>query len=215
MSKFTNTKTAKFIGMFVAVLMFAGVAVVPVAHALTLAELVELFIALEIIPASKADAARSALAGQTGGAAGATACPYTWTRSLKQGDTGADVMKLQKFLNSSADTKVASSGTGSPGSESSYFGAATKAAVAKWQDKYKSEVLTPVGLSAGTGYFGTMSIAKANALCTGTVATPAPTPTTPVVTPSGTGLTVTKHPTQPANMLAPKNSSRVPFTKVQ
>ncbi|MBI2049232.1 MAG: hypothetical protein HYT29_02265 [Parcubacteria group bacterium] len=50
MSKFTNTKTAKFIGMFVAVLMFAGVAVVPVAHALTLAELVELFIALEIIP---------------------------------------------------------------------------------------------------------------------------------------------------------------------
>ncbi|MBI1998719.1 MAG: hypothetical protein HYS73_00065 [Parcubacteria group bacterium] len=197
------------------VLMFAGVAVVPVAHALTLAELVELFIALEIIPASKADAARSALAGQTGGTVGATACPYTWTRSLKQGDTGADVMKLQKFLNSSADTKVASSGAGSPGSETSTFGPATKAAVMKWQDKYKSEVLTPVGLSAGTGYFGTMSVAKANDLCKGTVATTPTTPTTPVVTPSGTGLTVTKHPTQPANMLAPKNTSRVPFTKLQ
>ena len=217
MSNFTKSKTAKFIGFAVAVLMFAGVAAVPVAHALTLAELVELFIALEIIPASKADAARSALAGQGGGATSGTACPYTWTVSLKQGSTGTDVMKLQQLLNGSTDTKVASSGAGSPGSETSTFGPATKAAVMKWQDKYKSEVLTPVGLSAGTGYFGTMSIAKANALCTGTVATPAPTPTptTPVVTPSGTGLTVTKHPTQPANMLAPKNSSRVPFTKVQ
>ncbi|MBI4065711.1 hypothetical protein HY412_00765 [Candidatus Kaiserbacteria bacterium] len=54
-------------------------------------------------------------------------------------------------------------------------------------------------------------------MCKGTTTTTTTTttPTTPVVTPSGTGLTVTKHPTQPANMLAPKNSSRVPFTKVQ
>src|SRR3989344_6750187 len=187
MSKFTKSKTAKFIGTFVAVLMFAGVAVVPVAHALTLAELVELFIALEIIPASKAEAARSALAGQTGGAVGATACPYTWTTTLKQGSTGTAVMKLQQLLNMNADTKVASSGAGSPGSETSTFGPATKAAVMKWQNKYASEVLTPIGLSAGTGYFGTLSVAKANALCAGTTTTPpvTTTPTTPVVISGG------------------------------
>ena len=32
-------------------------------------------------------------------------CPYVWTRSLGQGSTGVDVMKLQQFLNASPETR--------------------------------------------------------------------------------------------------------------
>jgi len=140
-------------------------------------------------------------------------CPYTWSVSLDSGSSGADVMALQKFLNSDSDTMIASSGVGSAGSETDYFGGLTKAAVVKFQNKYASEVLTPVGLSAGTGYFGSSSRAKANSLCA-TASTPT-TPTTPTDTPStpatGTGLSVVGG-TQPAATLAPDSAARVPFT---
>lgn len=89
---------------------------------------------------------------------------YTFTRSLSQGSTGADVLALQKFLNSSADTQVAVSGAGAPGFETSYYGPATAAAVSKFQVKYSSEILVPSGLTSPTGYFGPASMAKANAL---------------------------------------------------
>ena len=110
----------------------------------------------------------SALQGSTGGASSAAGmCPYTWTRSLKTGDTGMDVMKLQQFLNSDADTRVSASGVGSAGMETEYFGPATAAAVSKFQVKYRSDVLSPAGLVNPTGYFGPATMAKANALCVG------------------------------------------------
>ena len=102
------------------------------------------------------------VSGQTGVAG---SCTVTFTRSLGQGSTGADVMALQKFLNSAADTMVAASGAGSAGMETSYYGPATAAAVSKFQVKYSADILVPAGLTSPTGYFGPSSMAKANALC--------------------------------------------------
>jgi hypothetical protein len=102
----------------------------------------------------------------TGGStAAAGVCPYTWTRDLRTGSTGADVMKLQQFLNSNADTRVAATGAGSAGMETEYYGPATAAAVSKMQVMYRADILTPAGLTNPTGTFGPASRAKANALC--------------------------------------------------
>ncbi len=92
-------------------------------------------------------------------------CPYTWTRDLSQGSEGADVMKLQQFLNSYPDLRVAATGAGSMGMETMYYGPATAAAVSKMQVMFRAEVLTPNGLVNPTGYFGASSRSKANDLC--------------------------------------------------
>jgi len=109
----------------------------------------------------------ASLQSQTGGTGVGvrSMCPYTWTRSLKTGTTGADVMKLQQFLNSDTDTRVSASGVGSVGAETEYFGPATMAAVSKFQVKYRSDILSPAGLVNPTGFFGPGSMAKANMLC--------------------------------------------------
>jgi len=88
----------------------------------------------------------------------------TFISNLKQGDSGPAVLALQKLLNNDSDTRIAQSGIGSPGQETNYFGALTKSAVIRFQEKYRSEVLTPAGLSSGTGYVGAMTIAKLNSL---------------------------------------------------
>ncbi len=95
----------------------------------------------------------------------ASVCPYTWTRDLKTGATGADVKMLQSFLNADADTRVAATGAGSTGMETETFGPATAAAVSKFQVKYRADILTPAGLVNPTAYFGPSTRAKANALC--------------------------------------------------
>ncbi|HEY4479422.1 MAG TPA: peptidoglycan-binding domain-containing protein, partial [Candidatus Paceibacterota bacterium] len=69
-------------------------------------------------------------------------------RTLKLGASGADVRELQKILNSDPDTVIAKSGPGSPSNESTYFGALTKGAVMRFQQKYKNDVLIPAGLTA-------------------------------------------------------------------
>jgi peptidoglycan hydrolase-like protein with peptidoglycan-binding domain len=104
------------------------------------------------------------LQAQLGGVTGT--CTMKFNSNLAPGASGPDVLALQKFLNRSADTRVAISGAGSPGLETQYYGPATAAAVSKFQVKYRAEILTPAGLVSPTGFFGPASRAKANALCT-------------------------------------------------
>jgi hypothetical protein len=124
-----------------------------------------------------------------------------FTKTLTVGSNGSEVKSLQQFLNSSG-IQVSASGAGSVGSESTYFGAKTKAAVSKFQ---VANSITPTA-----GYWGPISRARATALCSTMVVTPVAT-TTPVVTANSGSLNIGIA-TQPENSLAPGGTSRVPFT---
>jgi peptidoglycan hydrolase-like protein with peptidoglycan-binding domain len=86
---------------------------------------------------------------------------FRFTKTLPPNTTSTDVKNLQIFLNDSGFT-VSTTGPGSKGQETFYFGPATKSAVIRFQEYYKSEVLTPNGLLKGTGLFGPASLKKAN-----------------------------------------------------
>src|SRR3990167_4374610 len=121
----------------------------------------------------------AALQGGTGSQqAGGLACT-TFTQNLTIGSTGSQVMALQKFLNSVDGTQLATTGAGSPGNETSYFGSISRAAVSKFQQKY--------GITPTAGYWGAISRAKANSICAGV--TPG-VPGVPGVPITGNGLKV-------------------------
>ncbi|HZX50152.1 MAG TPA: hypothetical protein VFE94_03340, partial [Candidatus Paceibacterota bacterium] len=169
-----------FVGA-VAAVMVATVAMPPVAQAQTIEQLQAQISSLLATIAQLQTQLATLAGGSTGGGLSGIPAGFTFTGNLSQGMSGQDVMYLQILLNSSADTQLASSGAGSPGSETQYFGPITRTGVVKFQNKYASEILTPLGLTAGTGFFGAGSRAKANMLL---AAAPAPTPTpTPTPTP--------------------------------
>ena len=98
----------------------------------------------------------------------------TFSRNLTVGATGSDVKCLQALLNTSASTQVSSTGAGSPGNETTYFGSRTLAAVRVYQAQ---QGFTPAN------QVGPLTRAKLNAWLGGSTLTPIPTPT-------GAGLTV-------------------------
>lgn len=59
-----------------------------------------------------------------------------FNRYLQKGDSGADVLLLQKVLNTDTSTQVAATGTGAPGNEIEFYGELTKQAVIKLQKKH-------------------------------------------------------------------------------
>ena len=182
---FTKSKTVKLLAGFVGVVMVFAFVAVPAAKADVLSDLQAQIAALT--------AQLSALSGASSVSTG-----YTFNTDLTIGSKGTDVMNLQKVLNMSADTKVASTGAGSPGMETSTFGPLTKAAVIKFQMKY--------GITPTLGYVGPKTRAKLNSMG-GTTTTTGGTTTLP----TGGALTVMGA-TQPANSLAPAGATRIPFT---
>ena len=84
-----------------------------------------------------------------------TSAKVTFTANLSLGMTSPQVKALQEFLNAKGYT-VATSGTGSPGKESTYFGPATQSALIKFQ---KAQKITPA-----EGFFGPLTRAKVEAM---------------------------------------------------
>lgn len=82
---------------------------------------------------------------------------YTLEKNIRFGDTGEDV----EFLHVALEREGFSLGTEKAEKK---FGELTASAVTGFQQKYKAEVLTPVGLSYGTGFVGQSTRAKLNAL---------------------------------------------------
>jgi len=111
----------------------------------------------------------------TGVGAPAVCAGITFSRNMTIGATGADVKCLQAILNQSPTTQVATTGAGSPGNETTYFGGLTLAAVKVFQSE---NGMTPAN------QVGPMTRARLNAILAG--GTTGETVNPPVVVPTGT-----------------------------
>ena len=101
----------------------------------------------------------AALSSSAATAAALGQCKASFS-GLKIGVRGQSVLMLQQLLNRDSDTQVSVSGAGSRGNETQVFGPATRAAIMKFQAKYKDEILAPLGLTAPTGNVGPATAKK-------------------------------------------------------
>jgi len=83
---------------------------------------------------------------------------FQFTSTLKVGNKGNEVKELQKCLAKYPDIYPEGQITG-------YFGQKTKNAVIRFQEKYASEILQPLGLKSGTGKVGPSTRKKLNEIC--------------------------------------------------
>ncbi|MCH7604411.1 peptidoglycan-binding protein [Patescibacteria group bacterium] len=131
------------------------------------------------------------LSGLGGDPVGPSGIPagFTFDTNLSQGSSSQDVMYLQMAFNANSDTQLAASGVGSAGNETQFFGPLTRAAAVKYQEKFTSQILTPVGLSSGTGFVGPSTRAQLNSWLA-VAPPPPPPPGTPPPPPGVTGNTL-------------------------
>ncbi len=83
---------------------------------------------------------------------------FQFSSTLQVGSEGKEVEELQKCL--ARDPSVYPEGE-----ITDYFGNLTKQAVIKFQEKYASDILEPLGLTSGTGKVGNSTIEKLNEVC--------------------------------------------------
>lgn len=76
-----------------------------------------------------------------------------------------DVVRLQRLLNLDPETRIAETGPGSPGYETTKYGVGTFLAVQRFQEKYKEDILSPYGLTKATGKVGAATKTKLLELC--------------------------------------------------
>ncbi len=80
---------------------------------------------------------------------------YTFTKTLSVGAQGPDVVALQHVLSLEGCYPSGQAFTG-------FYGVITRAGVKQLQEKYASVILTPIGLTHGTGVFGNATMAWTN-----------------------------------------------------
>lgn len=113
---------------------------------------------LEVLASFNADAStianvRTSLGGTTTGSA-MSAAVHVFQANLTVGSLGSEVKALQEYLNAHG-YMVTNSGAGSSGNETTTFGAATRAALVKYQQAK--------GITPAAGYFGAKTRASINA----------------------------------------------------
>ncbi len=82
---------------------------------------------------------------------------YHFANTLSKGMKGADIVALQHVLSLQGCFPSNQKFTG-------YFGDITFKSVILFQEKYRADILTPVGLEHGTGFVGQRTLAKLNSL---------------------------------------------------
>ena len=81
-----------------------------------------------------------------------------FTQTLKYGQENDEVKALQVCLAKDSDVYP-------EGITSGWFGSLTRNAINRFQEKYASEILTPYGLTEGTGIVGAKTREKLNEIC--------------------------------------------------